>query len=276
MRANDRQVRGGAKASKKSHRKNFGNKSQSELRLIAGKNTIEEVLRSEPGRIVEVWVGSAKSELAIQAQSAGLVVHERPHEELEEASGMTSHQGVLAWVQDTRISVKELIAKTEAGPALVVAAVGIEDPQNLGGIFRVAECLGASGVMFSRNKGVGLTPTVSKVSVGGTELVPYVEVGNFSRDLKTLQEAGFWVVASDCGTGATSVYEFEFPQRCVVLVGSEGWGINRLLLEQADYRIQIPMLGSIDSLNVGQATTVLLYEYRRQIASISQNGTSAG
>lgn len=250
---------------RKSPKKNHSKKFHSELRLIAGKNTIEEVLRNKPNRLVEVWVSSAKNDLATRAHSLGLVVHEKALEELDEVSGMTSHQGVLAWVQDTRISLKELIAKVEDGPALVLAAVGIEDPQNLGGLFRAAECLGASGVMCSRNKGVGITPTVSKVSVGATELVPYVEVGNFSRDIRALQEAGFWAVATDCGPGSTSVFEFEFPRRSVLLVGSEGSGLNRLLLEQADYRVQIPMMGSIDSLNVGQATAVLLYEYSRQL-----------
>jgi 23S rRNA (guanosine2251-2'-O)-methyltransferase len=133
-------------------------------------------------------------------------------------------------------------------------------------VLRSAECLGVSGAIWSWNRGASLTPAVTKVSMGASELVPIVQVANLAEAVRRLKQADFWVVASAVHGDAVPLPAFDFPARTALILGSEGEGIQPLLLKEADFTVHIPMTGRLESLNVAQAATVFLYEWSRRHA----------
>jgi 23S rRNA (guanosine2251-2'-O)-methyltransferase len=159
--------------------------------------------------------------------------------------------------------LKDFISATGADEkCLIVALDSIHDPQNLGSIFRAAECFGANALLSSHNRGAPTTPVVSKVSSGASELVEHLQVANLIDALRKLKEANFWIVAANVDASAQELGSFDFPARSVILLGSEGEGIQPLALKNADFSVYIRMLGRIDSLNVSQASAVFLSAYR--------------
>ena len=160
------------------------------------------------------------------------------------------------------LPLKEFLSTTPE-KSLVVMCDSITDPQNFGAILRACECFGVDALVFSKNRNVGITPVVSKVSVGGSELVPLIAVSNLVDTLKKFQDVGYFSVAAECHERSQSLYNFEFPSQTVLIIGAEGKGIQPLLSKKADYHLEIPMQGRIDSLNVSQATAVFLSHCRR-------------
>ncbi len=237
-------------------------------RLIYGKNTVGEVLRHRIGIIKEVWLSKEAPFVSELIGGRRISVHVFPREVLDDATGGGVHQGFVAWVNESGTSLKQLIGTLDQR-AIVLCASGINDPQNLGSLFRAAECFGVGGVLYSRSKGAAITPVVSKVAVGAAELVPSVEVANIKRALDELKEAGFWVVTADVGEHCTPVWSSQLPDRIVLVVGEEGGGIGRLISESSDFVVTIPMFGMVDSLNVAQSAAVMLYEIQRQRAVLS-------
>jgi 23S rRNA (guanosine2251-2'-O)-methyltransferase len=232
-------------------------------RLIYGKNTVSEVLRHRAGIVREVWL-SKESQLVTELTGGKRIsVHIFPREVLDDATAGGVHQGFVAWVNDPGTSLKQLIGRLDQR-AILLCASGLNDPQNLGSLFRAAECFGVAGVLYSRSKGATITPAVSKVAVGAAELVPSVEVANIKRALDELKEAGFWVVTADVGEHCTPVWSSQLPDRIVLVVGEEGDGVGRLISESSDFVVTIPMFGVVDSLNVAQSAAVMLYEIQRQ------------
>jgi 23S rRNA (guanosine2251-2'-O)-methyltransferase len=234
-------------------------------RLIYGKNTVGEVLRHRGGMVREVWLSRESTLVTELTVGKRISVHVFPREVLDEVTGGGVHQGFVAWVNERGTSLKQLIGALDRR-AILLCADGINDPQNLGSLFRAAECFGVSGVLYSRSKGATITPVVSKVAVGAAELVPSVEVANIKRALDDLKEAGFWVVTADVGEHCTPVWSSQLPDRIVLVVGEEGDGVGRLISESSDFVVTIPMFGVVDSLNVAQSAAVMLYEIQRQRA----------
>jgi len=154
-----------------------------------------------------------------------------------------------------------LAALTE--PALFLVLDGVQDPHNLGACLRVADAFGATAVIAPKDRAVGLTPVVAKVASGAAETVPYVAVTNLARQLRSLQEAGVWVV------GASHDAESDMDRARLVgplalVLGAEGEGLRRLTRDTCDEILRIPMTGTVGSLNVSVAAGVCLYECRRQ------------
>lgn len=235
--------------------------------LVVGRRSVVETLSFTPENVKELWVsvrGKHHDEVAL-AKQVGVPVVSKDEETLSRTLGDVLHQGVVALLRRRDFSsVDEVIAASGGDvPSLLVAVDDIQDPQNFGSILRAAECFGADGVLWSKNRGVSLTPTVTKVSVGATELVRLVPAANLRDSLKKLKNAGYWVCATAMSAEAHSVSTFEFPSKCVVVLGSEGKGVQPLILKEADFSIAIPMSGRIESLNVSQATAVVLAAYRR-------------
>ena len=139
----------------------------------------------------------------------------------------------------------------------------IMDPHNFGAILRAAECFGVDAVLWSKNRGCDITPVVAKVSVGASELLPLVPVSNLAQALERLKDAGVWSIAADVSPEAQPIDQFEFPTKSLILLGSEGEGLQPLLLREAEFKITIPLHGKIDSLNVSQAAAVMLAAARR-------------
>ena len=157
----------------------------------------------------------------------------------------------------------ETILSSTENPFLLVLD-GVQDPHNLGACLRTADGAGIHAVIAPRNRAVSITETVSRISCGAAENVPFVRVVNIVRTLELLREHGVNLVGTADGAGSTSLYEVDFTGPTALVLGAEGKGIRRLTQENCDQVVSIPMLGRVDCLNVSVATGVCLYEALRQ------------
>ena len=238
-------------------------------KLVVGKRAVSEVLKRSPQQIEKV-VSAAKeldSEIAKLIEKNRIIVKKIQADELSALSGSASHQSVAVVLKERRYaSIHEIIQESEYKPnSLLVMLDGVTDPHNLGAVMRAAECFGADGVIWSKNRAASITPVVSKSAAGATELLPLVPVSNLADTLRKLKDAGYWVVASALTDKASPLDEFDPPQKVVLVLGSEGKGISQLVLKLSDFVIQVPMEGAIASLNVSQAASVFLYELRKKL-----------
>lgn len=180
-----------------------------------------------------------------------------------------NHQGVIAFVAsadyyDTDKLLNEISEKIESGEKpLLVILDGIEDPRNLGAILRTCETAGVDGVFIPERRAVGLNETVSKSSAGATEYVKVAKVTNLNRLIEDLKSRNIWIVGTSFETDKNYT-EWDWNQPTALVMGSEGKGLHRLVAENCDMLIKIPMQGKIESLNVSVATGVILFEGIRQ------------
>lgn len=241
--------------------------------MVIGRHAVQELLRVQSERIEHVYVvegveqaSQRAKQLVSDLEQARVLVEMVPREELDRLCGTDSHQSFAAVVQAReQQSLSTFIDAFPAdGRCLFVMLDSVFDPHNLGAVLRASECFGAHGVLYSRNRGAGLTAVVSKASAGASEIVPIIPVGNLVQTARELKEKGFWIVGAAV-TEAKSLDDFEFPERTVLVLGSEGEGIQPLLQKQCDFIVEIPMVGQIDSLNVSQAAAVLLYAWRSRM-----------
>ena len=175
---------------------------------------------------------------------------------LDKMSKSGNHQGVLAEVKDYKLYNLEDMIKKENG--LIVVLDGLKDPHNLGAIIRTCECAGVDGIIYKKHNSVKLNDTVAKVACGALEYVKVSEVTNLTNTLKKLKDEGYWIVGSD-GSATTSYKDVDYKRNIVLVVGSEGEGISRLVLEECDYVVSLPMKGNVNSLNASVAAGILIY-----------------
>ncbi len=237
---------------------------------IFGWHAVEAVLKREPGRLQRVWIQTGRQDRRVQDITAGLdelgvaweVVHRR---ELDtRVAGV--HQGVVAQVGASREwDEADLLASlAEAGkPSFLLILDGVTDPHNLGACLRTADAVGVQAVVVPKDKSAALTPTARKVACGAAETVPLVRVTNLARFLRSLKDAGVWLIGT-AGDAEASLYQADFSGPMALVMGAEGKGLRRLTREHCDQLIMIPMQGDVDSLNVSVATGVCLYEALRQ------------
>ncbi len=173
------------------------------------------------------------------------------------------HQGVVAEVEDYKYMELDVLIKN-AKNKLIVMCDQLEDPHNLGAILRTADATGVDGVIIGKHRSVSLTDTVAKVSTGAINTVPVVQATNMVQALKELKAAGYWVVAAENGVKAVDYTEFPVDMPLVLVVGSEGKGVSRIVKEECDILTTIPMAGSVNSLNVSVATAVVLFDIIRR------------
>lgn len=171
------------------------------------------------------------------------------------------HQGVVAFVAAYKYSSVEEILQTDETPFIVVLD-NIEDPHNLGSVIRSCDGAGVSGVIIPKDRAVGLTATVGKVSAGAIEHVKVARVTNIANTIDKLKERGIWVAA--CDMDGEVYYQKDLTGSIALVIGNEGKGISRLVKEKCDFSVAIPMSGKINSLNAGNAAAILMYEVRRQ------------
>lgn len=237
---------------------------------IAGRHPVKEALRA--GRPIEklfVQVGVRTGPLVPiiqEAKAAGIVVQPVDRRKLDDMTGRAVHQGVVAvvsarsyWALDDVLA--EVKGKQET--LFLLAIDHVEDPHNFGSILRTAEAAGVHGVIIPKRRAVGLTATVAKASAGAVEYVPVVRVTNLVRTLRRLKDEGVWVTGAD--SEAPLLYtDVDFTLPTVLVVGSEGKGISRLVKENCDYLVRLPMKGHVASLNVSVAAGLLMYEVLRK------------
>ncbi len=237
-----------------------------------GRNCVQEALNFCPERIAELYTADLQKlddrgqALVKQAREIGILCQSRDADGLTALASSGSHQSIVALMKDDRSGdLRQLLSSCENSErACLVLLDAIGDPHNLGAILRVTECFGATGVVWSRNRGAPLSAAASKVSVGASEIVPIAQVSNLVEAARRIKDAGFWLVGAEAREGAVEASVFDFPARCALVLGSEEEGLQPLLAKQLDYRVSIKMYGRIDSLNVSQAGAVLLHEWRRK------------
>ncbi len=246
------------------HRRNTGLKANDHL--VMGRNCLRELLQHDPKRIIKVWVatgsgGADKMALLEEIRTRGISYEEVSAEELSCLVQSDSHQSFVASiVERPQRDIKSFIKDSEENSGgLVLALDSIMDPQNLGALLRAAECFGVDAVIWSKNRGCSSTPVVSKASAGASELVDCYSISNLAETLRQLKQAGYWIVVADVGEGTVSLNDFDAPAKLVLVLGSEGSGVQPLVKKLSDFRVRIPQSGRIDSLNVSQAGAVLLY-----------------
>lgn len=236
--------------------------------LIMGVHAIDELLRHAPERLLRIFtVSSKQSDLLKLCQKKKIPISYLREDQLTQMVGSDSHQLLVAQIKPRQFcDVKEFL-KTAKESSFVLMLDQIFDPQNFGALIRSAECFGASAVAWSKNRGSDLTPVAAKASCGASELIPLMRVSNLATSVDLFQEEGFEVVAAVLDKGSESAYEFRYAPRTVLIVGSEGEGVQPLLQKKANRLIYLPMSGKIQSLNVAQATSALLA--LRKISSLS-------
>lgn len=233
--------------------------------IIYGANPVIEAIRSHPARIRYVAVAREQSgrhrRVIEEATSAGVAVRHLPNEQIERLANRGVHNGVVAEIADAEYADFDDVVERE-GTSFILILDGITDPQNLGAILRVADGFGVHLVVLPEHESVGLTSVAVKTSAGATAWVPVAQVTNLSRAIETLRKRGYWVYAAAAdGEGPEAI---DFRGNVALVLGSEGKGIRRNVLEHCDRTVTIPMRGHLDSLNVATAAAVLCYEVARQ------------
>ena len=233
--------------------------------LIEGRNAVIEALRA--GRTIDkIYIAKGDVDqtlghIASKARSAGVVVVEADRRKLDAMSQTHAHQGVIALC-----AVKEYctvadilaIAQARGDPPFVIVCDEISDPHNLGAIIRSAECAGAHGVIIPKRRSAGLTAVVDKTSAGAVEHVAIARVPNLSAAIGELKKSGLWVYGA-AAEGASPMWQTDLTGPVCLVIGSEGDGIGRLVRENCDFLVSIPLKGQISSLNASAAAAVLMY-----------------
>jgi 23S rRNA (guanosine2251-2'-O)-methyltransferase len=242
---------------------------------IAGKNPILEALRANHP-INKIWIGEhsgqgSMKEVITQAKEQNIIVQFVPKKKLDQLANGLSHQGVLASIAAYAYaeldSLFEVAQERNEDPFFLILDE-IEDPHNLGSILRTADAAGVHGVIIPKRRAVGLTGTVAKASAGAVQYVPVARVTNIAQTIDGLKERGVWIAGTDAKAKEDyRMANFDLPLGLVI--GSEGKGIGRLVLEKCDFTVKLPLLGKITSLNASVAASILMYEVHRRRNPIS-------
>jgi 23S rRNA (guanosine2251-2'-O)-methyltransferase len=239
--------------------------------LLVGRNPVVEALRARiPATALYVAQGvtidERISEAVRTASDRGIALLEISRAELDRMTGGVLNQGIgLSVPPFAYESFEDLVVNAAEQPLpLLVALDGVTDPRNLGAVVRSAAAFGAQGVFLPERRAAGMTATAWRTSAGAASRIPIAQVTNLTRSLKACQDAGFTVIGLDAD-GSTSIYNLEAAVGpLVVVVGSEGRGLSRLVGETCDLRVAIPMLTEVESLNASVAAAVTLAEVARR------------
>jgi 23S rRNA (guanosine2251-2'-O)-methyltransferase len=250
-----------------------GNAKDSEL--IYGLHAVREVLRSGTRPLLRLLLSRQDRQFAdiVQlAKAARVAIHLEPPPALDRLVPHGRHQGVIGVVAAKRYSeIDEILmtAKTRQQSPFLVLLDGLEDPHNVGAILRSAEGAGVHGVFLPERRAVGLTGTVAKTSAGAVDHLQVGCVTNLSRLIEALQAQGLWIHAVD-PSADKSYTEVDLRGPIAIVLGGEGKGIRRGVLDKCDQRIRIPMHGHVASLNVAAAAAIVLFEAVRQRTVVPQ------
>lgn len=235
---------------------------------IPGRNGVAEALKA--GRsFIKLYVGEGKVEGSLKeilgkAKEAGVPVQRVPKKKLDELYH-GNHQGVIGAVAAYEYAeIDDMLSAAAArgeDPFLLMLSE-VEDPHNLGAIMRTAEIAGAHGIIIPKNNSVGLNATVAKIAAGAAEYLPVARVANLVQAAKELKEKGLWVYGA--AMEGTSIWQQEMKGPVLLVIGGEDRGIPRLLLQNCDFKVTIPMQGHVTSLNASVAAGIMIYEIIRQ------------
>lgn len=239
------------------------------MAIIEGRNPVLEALKNNR-KIDKILVNRASREGSIRkiisvAKDMNILVVQTDRKKLDEMSESHAHQGVIAVTEEYKYyeldEVFDMIEKKGEDPFVIILDE-ITDPHNLGSIIRTADAVGAHAVIIPKRRSVHITPIVAKASAGAVEYVPVCKVTNIVNTIKELKERGLWIAA--CDMDGEAFYKKDLRGSLGLVVGSEGSGISRLVKENCDFVVSMPMVGNVSSLNASVAGSILLYEVFRQ------------
>lgn len=237
--------------------------------IVYGRNPVWELLQSgKPINKVlfqSEGTGGRFQDMVSRAREQQIPFQFVDKSALDRLSEKENHQGVLAYVAAREYAEVEdilALAKEKKEDPFILVLDEVEDPHNLGALIRTADAAGVHGVIIPKRRSVSLTSTVAKTSAGAVEHVLVARVGNLVQTLEVLKKAGCWVSGAE--VGGTEVYSADLTGSRVVVIGSEGKGLSRLLKETCDEIVSLPMKGQVNSLNASVAGSILLYEVVRQ------------
>ncbi len=242
--------------------------------LITGRNSVTEALKA--GRsFTKIYIAAGAVAPAVQriwdmAREQGILVEQVPPKVMNHLAPGIRHQGVVGLAAPISFAdLSDVLLRAEQAQRVPVLVLldGIEDVHNLGAIIRTAECAGVDAVLVPKRHSAPINETVGKTSAGAVEYMPIVPIGNIAQTLKALKKRGFWVMGADMD-GETDYFHASFTEPVVLVIGSEGKGMSRLVKESCDVLVQIPMFGQINSLNASVAAALLMYEVVRQRAAV--------
>ena len=238
--------------------------------VIEGRNAVTEALRSGVN-IDKVFIAKGETDatlrhIASTARAAGIVVVDADKRKLDTMSITGSHQGVIAIAAFAEyVTIEDILkcAESKNEKPLIIICDEISDTQNLGAIIRSCEAAGAHGVIIPKRRSAGLNATVAKASSGAIFHIAVARVPNLTAAIKELKKAGVWVFAAS-PDGDKTLWETDFTCPVAIVIGSEGTGISRLISENCDFKVNIPMSGKLSSLNASVSASLLLFEAVRQ------------
>jgi len=237
--------------------------------LIYGVSPVLEALRAEHRRIDKILVAENArehrlSEILDECRSRSIPWQRASRDAFLKLAGTeVNHQGVIAFTASAEYVDTDEIFQHAAETPLILILDGVEDPRNLGAILRTAEGAGVDGIVIPERRAVGLTDTVAKSSAGAIEYVRVAKTTNLNRFIEELKSRDVWVVGTSADA-ATSYDQWDWTRPSALILGGEGSGLHRLVAENCDVLVKIPMYGKIDSLNVSVAAGVILFEAQRQ------------
>ena len=241
-----------------------------QTQIIYGLHTVAAAVRNDPQRVIEVWVDHGRqdgriTELLEQVRKQGIALQEVNKKALNKLTEDARHQGVAAKYQAPKVlSDNDLIDSIESLPAPAFLVLdGIQDPQNLGACLRSADAAGIHGVVLAKDRSVAITPTVRKVASGAADALPVYVVTNLARTLRQMQQQGIWIYGFDDQAEQTYA-DVDLTSGVAIVVGAEGKGLRRLTREHVEVMVKIPMLGRVESLNLGVAASIAMFEIQRQ------------
>ena len=237
---------------------------------VEGRNAVIELLES--GRdINKIFVGNGEKNGSINkilalAKEKRVIVSEVNRRKLEEMATTDNHQGVIAIVPPFEYcDIDDILdcAKNRHEDPFILILDGIEDPHNLGAIIRTAETAGVHGIIIPKRRAVGVNSTVAKVATGAVEHMNIARVNNINEAIRYLKENGVWICGTDIDTN-TYYYDQDLTGSIGIVIGSEGFGMGKLVKDNCDFLVKIPMKGKITSLNASVSTGIVVYEAVRQ------------
>lgn len=238
------------------------------LGKIEGRNPVIEAIRAEheiDSIVIANGAQGSVKKIVAMAKEKGILVKYVDKKKLDELAPGENHQGVVAFVSEYGYSeLEDVLSKVEkeGRSPFIIILDGITDPHNLGAIIRTADASGADAIVIPKRRSVGITSTVVKSSAGAVEYVPVCRVTNLVSTIKMLKEEGVWVAALDMG--GQQLHKSNLKGSIALVVGSEGEGVSRLVRENCDFTVSIPMKGRVSSLNASVAAGVVMYEVLRQ------------
>lgn len=237
---------------------------------VEGRNSVLELLESKKD-INKIFVtkgekhGSINKIIAI-AKERKIIISELERSKLNQIAQTENNQGVIAIVPPyDYCEVEDIleVAKKRQEEAFILILDGIEDPHNLGSIIRTAETAGVHGIIIPKRRACGVNSTVSKVSAGAVQHMKIARVNNINETIKFLKQNDIWICGTD-GQAKTYYFQQDFKMPIAIVIGSEGYGMSRLVKENCDFLVKIPMKGKITSLNASVSAGIVMYEATRQ------------